>query len=106
ANLTASRMSFKSMRKFRLFQSDAYLAVDFENRELTYASKKAGATGPIPGVGLQTRRFNPEDVLNKEIIAFVKSIKTGQEPPISGEAGRAALSLALEIMAAMKIAKG
>ena len=31
ANLTASRMSFKSMRKFRLFQSDAYLAVDFDS---------------------------------------------------------------------------
>ena len=106
ANLTASRMSFKSMRKFRLFQSDAYLAVDFENRELTVAFKKEGAMGPIPGVALETRRFPPEDILNKEIIAFVQAIKTGQEPPISGSAGREALNLALEIMAAMKIAKG
>ncbi len=106
ANLTASRMSFKSMRKFRLFQSDAYLAVDFENRELTVAFKKAGAMGPIPGVALETRRFPQEDILNKEIIAFVQAVKTGQEPPISGEAGREALNLALEIMAAMKIAKG
>ncbi len=106
ANLTASRMSFKSMRKFRLFQSDAYLAVDFENRELTVAFKKEGAMGPIPGVALETRRFPQEDILNKEIIAFVEAIKTGQEPRISGEAGRAALNLALDIMAAMKIAKG
>ncbi|MCX5889003.1 MAG: Gfo/Idh/MocA family oxidoreductase [Deltaproteobacteria bacterium] len=106
ANLTASRMSFKSMRKFRLFQSDAYLAVDFENRELTVAFKKEGAMGPIPGVALETRRFPQEDILNKEIIAFVEAIKTGQEPRISGEAGRAALNLALEIMAAMKMAKG
>ena len=106
ANLTASRMSFKSMRKFRLFQSDAYLAVDFENRELTVAFHKEGAMGPIPGVALETRRFPQEDILNKEIIAFVEAIKTGQEPRISGEAGRAALNLALDIMAAMKIAKG
>jgi predicted dehydrogenase len=106
ANLTASRMSFKSMRKFRLFQSDAYLTVDFENRELTMAFKKAGAMGPIPGVGLDTRRFPQEDVLFKEIRAFVAAMQTGQEPPISGEAGRAALNLALEIMAAMKVAKG
>jgi len=106
ANLTASRMSFKSMRKFRLFQSDAYLAVDFENRELTIAFKKEGAMGPIPGVALETRRFPQEDVLLKEIIAFVKAVQTRQDPPISGEAGRAALNLALEIMAAMKIAKG
>ncbi len=106
ANLTASRMSFKSMRKFRLFQSDAYLAVDFENRELTVAFKKEGAMGPIPGVALETRRYPEEDILNKEIIAFVEAIKLGQEPRISGEAGRAALNLALDIMAAMKIAKG
>jgi len=106
ANLTASRMSFKSMRKFRLFQSDAYLAVDFEDRELTVAFKKEGALGPIPGVALEIQRFPPEDILLKEIMAFVKAVKTGQEPPISGEAGRAALHLALEIMAAMKIAKG
>jgi len=106
ANLTASRMSFKSMRKFRLFQPDAYLAVDFENRELTVAFKKEGAMGPIPGVALETRRYPQEDILNKEIIAFVEAIKLRQEPRISGEAGRAALDLALDIMAAMKIAKG
>ncbi|MFZ5448228.1 MAG: Gfo/Idh/MocA family protein [Thermodesulfobacteriota bacterium] len=106
ANLTASRMSFKSMRKFRLFQSDAYLAVDFENRELTAASRKDGAIGPLPGVALETRRFSQEDVLLKEIVAFVQAIQSGGESPISGEAGRAALDLALEINAAMKKAKG
>jgi predicted dehydrogenase len=106
ANLTASRMSFKSMRKFRLFQPDAYLAVDFENRELTAASRKDGAIGPLPGVALETRRFSQEDVLLKEIVAFVGAIQTGGEAPIPGEAGRAALDLALEITAAMKLAKG
>ena len=106
ANLTASRMSFKSMRKFRLFQPDAYLAVDFENRELTAASRKDGAIGPLPGVALETRRFSQEDVLLKEIVAFVQAIQDGGEPAIPGEAGRAALDLALEINAAMKLAKG
>jgi predicted dehydrogenase len=106
ANLTASRMSFKSMRKFRLFQSDAYLAVDFENRELTVASRKDGAMGPLPGVALETRRFSQEDILLKEIMAFIQAIRDRGEAPISGEAGRAALALALEINAAMKKAKG
>ncbi len=106
ANLTASRMSFKSMRKFRLFQPEAYLAVDFENRELTAASRKDGAMGPLPGVALETRRFSQEDVLLKEITAFVETIQNGGEAPITGEAGRAALDLALEINASMKLAKG
>ncbi|MFH1595947.1 MAG: Gfo/Idh/MocA family oxidoreductase [Pseudomonadota bacterium] len=106
ANLTASRMSFKSMRKFRLFQSDAYLAVDFENRELTAAFRKEGALGPLPGVALETKRYPQEDILLKEIVAFVEAVRNGKEPPISGQAGRAALALALEINAAMKKARG
>ena len=106
ANLTASRMSFKSMRKFRLFQPEAYLAVDFEGRELTAAFRQEGALGPLPGVGLETRRYPPEDVLLKEIAAFVQAVQQGGEPPISGEAGRAALALALDINAAMKKARG
>ena len=99
ANLTASRMSFKSMRKFRLFQPDAYLSVDFEARELTVASRKEGALGPIPGVALETRRFSQEDVLLKEITNFVAAVQKREEPRVRGEAGRAALSLALEIIA-------
>ena len=66
------------MRKFRLFQPEAYLAVDFENRELTVAFKKEGAMGPIPGVALETRCFPQEDVLIKEITAFVEAIKTAR----------------------------
>jgi predicted dehydrogenase len=106
ANLTASRMSFKSMRKFRLFQPEAYLAVDFEARELTWAGKQEGALGPTPGVALETRRFPQEDVLLKEITAFVQAIKNSAEPPVSGEAGRDALKLALKINTAMKKARG
>jgi predicted dehydrogenase len=105
ANLTASRMSFKSMRKFRLFQADAYLAVDFEDRELTIASRKEGAIGPLPGVALESKRFPQEDVLLKEIVAFVDAVQNGREPAVSGEAGRAALALALDINAAMTKAK-
>jgi predicted dehydrogenase len=106
ANLTASRMSFKSMRKFRLFQREGYMAVDFEARELTLAYRKEGAIGPLPGVALETKRFSQEDVLLKEIAAFVQAVREGKEPPIPGEAGRAALALALEINASMVKARG
>lgn len=106
ANLTASRMSFKSMRKFRLFQPEAYLSVDFEARELTAAFRQEGALGPIPGVALETRRFPQEDVLFKEIVNFVAAVQKREEPRVNGEAGRAALSLALEIIAGMRKAKG
>jgi predicted dehydrogenase len=105
ANLTASRMSFKSMRKFRLFQPEAYLSVDFEARELTVASRQEGALGPIPGVALETKRFPQEDVLFKEIANFVAAVRKQEEPRVNAEAGRAALSLALEIIGTMRTAK-
>ncbi len=105
ANLTASRTSLKSMRRFRLFQPDTYLAVDFELGEYTCASKQPGAVGLIPGVTLEQRHFPKEDVLLKEIKAFVDAVKTGQAVPVTGEDGLAALSLAHDIMAAMQKAR-
>jgi predicted dehydrogenase len=105
ANLTASRMSLKSMRRFRVFQPDAYLAVDFEAQELTVAMRREGATGLIPGVALDIKRFPKEDVLLKEIQAFVHSVRNGVPVPVSGEDGRAALKLATDIIAVMRQAK-
>jgi predicted dehydrogenase len=105
ANLTASRMSLKSMRRFRVFQPEAYMAIDFEAQELTVAARKEGAMGPIPGVALELRRFPKEDVLLKEIYAFVTALQQGQEAPITGEAGLAALRLAMDINTSMRKAK-
>ncbi len=105
ANFTASRMSLKSMRRFRLFQPNAYLAVDFEAGELTIAERQPGAAGLIPGVSLDIRRFEKEDVLFKEIVAFVQAVRHGSQPPCTGEEGAAALKLALEITHTMRKAK-
>jgi predicted dehydrogenase len=105
ANLTASRMSLKSMRRFRLFQPEAYLAVDFEAGELTVARRREGAVGLIPGVALDIRRFPKEDVLLKEIKAFVHAVRNRVAPPITGREGREALKLAQDIIAAMRKAK-
>jgi predicted dehydrogenase len=105
ANFTASRMALKSLRRFRLFQPDAYLAVDFEARELTLALRQEGAKGLIPGVALEIKRFDQEDVLLKEIAAFVQAVRSGAPVPVSGEDGRAALKLAEDIIAAMRRAK-
>lgn len=105
ANLTASRMSFKSMRRFRLFQPDSYLAVDFEAQELTIASRQEGSSGPIPGVALEVKRFPQEDVLLKEIQAFVHAVRNGLPAPVSGEEGAAALKLAADILTSMRRAR-
>jgi predicted dehydrogenase len=56
-------------------------------------------------VALDIKRFPKEDVLLKEIQAFVHSVRNGVPVPISGEDGRAALKLAADIIAEMRQAK-
>jgi predicted dehydrogenase len=105
ANLTASRISIKSMRKFRLFQPHTYLSVDFEARELMVVAHTGQPGGILPGIHLETITFPPADPLMKEIAAFLEAVATRQEPVVSGEAGKEALALALEINAAMRLAR-
>lgn len=102
ANLTASRISLKSLRKFRLFQPHAYLAVDFEARELTIVEQTGEPGGVLPGIHMEVKKFPPADPLLKEIAAFLEAVRTRQEPVVSGEAGKEALALALDIIATMR----
>jgi predicted dehydrogenase len=102
ANLTASRISVKSMRKFRLFQPKIYLSVDFEARELMVVEHTGKPGGILPGIHLETIKFPPADPLMKEIAAFLEAVATRREPVVSGEAGKDALALALAINDAMR----
>ena len=105
ANLTASRISIKSMRKFRLFQPKTYLSVDFEARELMVVEHTGQPGGILPGIHLENVKFPPADPLMKEIAAFLEAVATRREPVVSGEAGKDALALALAINAAMRQAQ-
>lgn len=105
ANLTASRISIKSMRKFRLFQPHTYLSVDFETRELMVVEHTGQPGGILPGIHMETIKFPPADPLMKEIAAFLEAVTTRQEPVVSGEAGKEALALALDINAAMRLVR-
>ena len=105
ANLTASRISIKNMRKFRLFQPKTYLSVDFEARELMVVEHTGEPGGILPGIHLENIKFPPADPLMKEIAAFVEAVTTRQEPVVSGEAGKDALALALAVNAAMRQAQ-
>jgi len=99
ANVTCSRISAKNQRKIRFFQKDAYVAVDFAQREIVHIRRNPEqAAGLIPGMDIRQRQFEDQDALRMEIEAFVQSVLTRQPSPISGEAGREALRVALKIM--------
>jgi predicted dehydrogenase len=102
ANVTASRVSFKSERRMRLFQRDAYVSIDFSAGTATVARRDPAASGPVPGIALQQRTLGANDALMLEIEAFVAAIRGERSVAVSGEDGRLALDTALQITAALQ----
>lgn len=102
ANVTASRVSFKSERRMRLFQRDAYVSIDFSAGSATIARKDPGASSILPGVAVEQRSFAANDALMLEIEAFVGAVRGERAVAVSGEDGRRALDTALRITAALR----
>lgn len=98
ANVTASRISLKSERKMRIFQRDAYLTLDFQNKKVLVAKKGAGELLPgVPNVQVTEQELGQSDPLLSEISSFVEAIRLGKQPQVSGRDGRMALETALKI---------
>ena len=102
ANVTASRVSFKSEWRIRLFQRDAYISIDFSAGSATIARKDPAGSGIVPGIALEQRSLGANDALMLEIEAFVAAIRGERPVAVSGEDGRLALDTALQITAALQ----
>jgi len=99
ANVTASRISLKAERKLRVFQSDAYLSIDLQQKLLTIARRPASlGDGGLPKVDLEERSFDQGDALQDEIRSFVDAVRDGGRPVVSGEDGLRALETATRIV--------
>lgn len=99
ANVTASRISLKSERKMRIFQPDAYISVDFQNKTFAVFRKGDGEMFPgVPNITKEEQSFDHADALKSEIEAFLDAVITGRPPVVSGEDGRQALETALLII--------
>lgn len=99
ANVTASRISLKSERKMRIFQPDAYISVDFQNKTFAVFRKGDGEMFPgIPNITKEEKCFEQGDALKSEIEAFLDAVINGKPPVVSGEDGRYALETALKII--------
>ena len=98
ANTTASRVSMKMERKLRLFQDDAYISIDLQQKVLTIVRKPpAGADVPKGQVLIEERTYDQGDALKFEIEAFLRSIREGTPPVVTGEDGLRALETATRI---------
>jgi predicted dehydrogenase len=96
ANITASRVSFSSERKMQIFQPDACISVDFQNRKLLTGRKEE--TTPVnPVISTDEKTFEAADAILDEIRDFLHAIESGVKPRVTGEDGRKALEIALMI---------
>jgi len=111
ANLTASRISLKKMRKTRVFQKDAYISIDFLEKELQIVKiKDADESNSNLSMVLKTNSGkdkviyfeNPEileenSILN-ELESFAESINNKSLPKVTLLDGYEAVRIANEIM--------
>lgn len=100
ANITASRISFKSERKTRIFQPHSYISIDFQNKQFAVFKKGQGEMFPgIPDIVRHESVFEKSDALLEEIKAFVYCVLSNTKPLVTGEEGREALATAEKINA-------
>jgi predicted dehydrogenase len=109
ANITASRMSLKNMRKSRFFQKDTYVAVDFLNKKYEYISLEEVSEQeqfvPIIDLGpngrkkviVQSDKANEINPIEEELKSFINSIESNINPIVDLKSAQSALQLAIDI---------
>jgi len=116
ANLTASRISMKNMRKSRFFQRDAYISLDFYSKEVEVvrindAQKEEDPYAVVlelkDGLRKQVEFEKPDVKVNNaikdELKAFSDAIQKNTTPSVTIEDGYNALSVAHQIMEKLKL---
>lgn len=112
ANLTASRISTFTMRKFRIFAERSYVALDLKEKTLEHyrlfdsaaelaAVQSGGMSLPFGNRGqmLALERSEPAngEMLQMELADFVQAVRTGAPVPVDGQAGTRALRVADQV---------
>jgi predicted dehydrogenase len=98
ANITASRIGTEKIRKTRFYQTNAYVVLDYATKFASLTSLDPAATHPLLGISIDRLEINDVEPLRAEITAFLDAIESGTQPPITGEDGRRALSLAVGVL--------
>ena len=98
ANLTASRISVKNLRKVRIFQDDCYVSADYAKKEayIVHREHEADEAG-YPQISIEELEIEERDALEEEIASFLASIRLGTPPVVDARQGRNALATAIDI---------
>ncbi|MGP1994409.1 Gfo/Idh/MocA family protein [Zobellia laminariae] len=112
ANLTASRISLKNMRKSRFFQKDAYISVDFLEKKVEVVKMKdapakvgdfdmvlQNAEGEKKQIYFENPEVGTNNAILDELESFADAIANDTTPIVSLKQGTQALKVALQIIA-------
>ena len=113
ANLTASRVSLKNMRKTRFFQSGKYISVDFLNKESEVVEIDSDnnaipimtlelANGIKKNIVFNKPKIKENNAILDELNSFAESINKNKVPKVNITDGHNALDIALKIIANFK----
>lgn len=120
ANLTASRISLKNMRKSRFSQRDAYVSVDFLDKEVEIVKIKNVEGDPDPlsitvdpgnGKGLKEIYFEKPKIqainaIQEELRSFAQAILNDTTPAVTINDGFNAMSVAHQILDKLRLSPG
>ena len=111
ANLTASRISMKTLRKSRFFQRDAYVSVDFFEKKVEVVRMQNAPESPedfamvlenAEGIKKQIFFDNPNvsegNAIQLELENFADAIQNNKKPAVTLQAGTSALEVAYQIL--------
>jgi predicted dehydrogenase len=117
ANLTASRISMKNMRKARFFQRDAYVAVDFLKKDveiIRITEPPENDSNPLAmiidlgekrgkkQISVEKPEIHNINAIKAELESFYQAIVNNTTPPVTINDGYEALSLAYQILGKMQ----
>jgi len=113
ANLTASRVSLKNMRKTRFFQTGKYISVDFLNKESEIVEIDSDdnaipimtlelANGIKKNIVFNKPKIKENNAILDELNSFAESINKNKVPKVNITDGHNALDIALKIIANFK----
>lgn len=104
ANITASRISAKTMQKIRFFGNEGYHSVDCQKREILSLGKRRNDAGQVE-IYSNNIEVGSHDPLEEEIRSYLDAVISRTRPLISGEDARKSLELAIDIIRKMKTAE-
>jgi predicted dehydrogenase len=123
ANFTASRVSTERVRKMRFFQPHQYISIDYARQDVLCVdvaapqSQEASAPSapdlavhfrpaeqrhPTPELTMRKLEVPAGEPLRLELESFLEAVRERSQPEVNAREGRAALAVALDILAAIK----